>query len=210
VRLWLHRGRVRQKQAVSRVGPPWRMTLLAIVTTASLGGTVAASADPSHVSATSRAQRSAWSVPQPDRGRIAARFGTTYIPRSVPPGYRYVSWSVLPGSAAVYGDFLELVFARRGFVLEWVVGDGRDPQQYGYDACLLHPRLSKVFTPPDQIVYMNRRRVVYQHGNKGATAAICLRGAQPTTAIYIWAEAPALVSHPRAMAQIVSQPVPLS
>jgi hypothetical protein len=134
-------------------------------------------------------------IPQPDRGRIAALFGETYAPRWVPPGYRYVDWKEKAGSEAAYGTFLEIDFASKGSLLEWVVGDGRDPAQYGYDACLPHPKIVASFG--DRIFYVNNQRVVYEHGNHGSTAAICLgnplskRFTNPLwagTAIYVWGD----------------------
>lgn len=134
-------------------------------------------------------------VPQPDRDRIAARFGATYIPRWLPPGFVYVGWKELPGSASAYGTFLEIDFASRGSVLEWVVGDGRDPDRYGYNACLPRPNITPSYG--DRILYVKKQRVVFVHGNHGSTAAVCIgddlrrRLTDPMwagTAIYVWVD----------------------
>ena len=114
-------------------------------------------------------------LPNTERQRILALFGSTYLPSWIPPGFVYVQWKSKPGSASVYGNFLEVDFANHGSLLEWVVGDSRDPDYYGNDACSRHPFNARVYV-------QNGRRVVFQAGNHGDTATLCLHG----TAIYVW------------------------
>ena len=120
-----------------------------------------------------RAEAAAGSViPRTDKARIAARFGSTIVPGWIPAGYRYISWKDSPGSVAAYGTNLEVGFAKRGLLLEWTVNDGRDQNSYAYIACTPHPAIDASFG--DRILFVGKTRVVFQKGNKGATASMCL------------------------------------
>jgi hypothetical protein len=134
-------------------------------------------------------------VPRVEQQRIVASFGQTYLPGFLPPGYIFVNWSSEPGSASVYGDFLEVSFGRHGSKLQWVVGDARDPNYYGKDGCSRHP-----FNP--KIYWVGNRRIIYQAGNHGATATLCLRGrGGAAVAVYAWDD---FGLTPQALAQFVA------
>lgn len=140
-------------------------------------------------------------VPQPDRGRIAARFGSSLLPSWVPPGYVYVGWKELQGTTMANGASLVVDFAKRGLLLEWVVGDGRDENSYAYDACTPDPRISP--TLGDRLFKTRSTRVLFHPGNHGATAATCVTKSLRTrftdaswqgTGVYVWSDSIARLS----------------
>lgn len=107
-------------------------------------------------------------VPGTAKTRIVAYFGHTYFPGWLPQGYVFSTWEAQPGSATAFGDFLIVTFGRHGDHLEWTVGDARDPDSYGYDACSPRPFKAVIYR-------VAARRIVFQSGNHGNTATLCLR-----------------------------------
>lgn len=109
------------------------------------------------------------------RTQIVASFGETYLPGWLPGGYVFSQWQDEPGSATAYGDSLVVVFGNHGDRLQWTVGSSADPDGYGHDACSPHPFDAR-------IIRVGGRRIVFQSGNHGATATLCLEG----TAVVVW------------------------
>ena len=114
-------------------------------------------------------------VPRSEQQRIVASFGRTYLPGWLPSGYVFSRWESHPGSATAYGDILLVAFGKHGDLIQWTVGDASDPGGYAGDACSKHP-YGAVFYRIDG------RRIVFQSGNHGADATLCLHG----TAVTVW------------------------
>jgi hypothetical protein len=114
-------------------------------------------------------------VPRSEQQKIVASFGRTYLPAWLPPGYLFSRWESHSGSATVYGDILLVAFGKHGDLIQWTVGDARDPGGYAGDACSKHP-FGAVF------YRIGNRRIVFQSGNHGADGTLCLRG----LAITVW------------------------
>lgn len=107
--------------------------------------------------------------------QIIAYFGHTYVPRWLPPGYVFAGWKAENGSATVYGDILVVEFGKHGDKVQWTVGSAADPGGYSGDACSRHPFGARY-------IWVGSRRVVFQSGNHGADATVCLSG----TAVTVW------------------------
>jgi hypothetical protein len=118
-------------------------------------------------------------VPQGPQRQIVAYFGHTYLPGWLPAGYVFAQWHSQPGSATVYGESLLIDFGRHGDKVQWTVGDASDPSGYSGDACSSHPYGA-------QFIRVGTRRIVFQSGNHGADATLCIRGAGGVTAISVW------------------------
>jgi hypothetical protein len=114
-------------------------------------------------------------VPRTDQQRIVASFGRTFLPGWLPPGYVFSRWESRSGSATVYGDILLIAFGKHGDLIQWTVGDARDPDGYAGDACSKHPFRAV-------LIRIGNRRIVFQSGNHGADATLCLHG----LAITVW------------------------
>jgi hypothetical protein len=118
-------------------------------------------------------------TPPTAQREIVAYFGRTYLPSWLPPGYIFTRWDTQAGSASAYGTFLVVHYADHGQILEWTVGDARDPMEYGYSACSTHPYAASYYS-------VGGRRVIYQSGNQGDTAAICVGPSGVQTAVVVW------------------------
>jgi hypothetical protein len=114
-------------------------------------------------------------VPRSEQQRIVASFGHTYLPGWLPPGYVFSRWESRSGSATAYGDILFVAFGKHGDRIQWTVGDARDPDGYAGDACSKHPFGA-------ELIQIGNRRIVFQSGNHGADATLCLHG----VAITVW------------------------
>jgi hypothetical protein len=115
-------------------------------------------------------------VPRVEQARIVALFGRTYIPGWLPPGYTFARWTSEPGSATVYGDVLLIDFGKHGDLIQWTVSDPTDPSGYAGDACSAHPYGAVIYR-------VAGKRVVFQSGNHGADAIVCL---SPRIAVDVW------------------------
>ena len=133
-------------------------------------------------------------VPSGAQRQIVAYFGRTYLPGWLPPGYVFAKWHSQAGSASAYGESLVVDFGKHGDQVQWTVGDAADPAGYGGDACSSHPYGARY-------IRVGTRRIVFQSGNHGATATLCVRSAHGVTAITVWN---VHTLSPRAQAQIAA------
>jgi hypothetical protein len=108
-------------------------------------------------------------VPAIEQQRLVAEFGVTYVPSFVPPGYVYVRWEPLSGSADAYGEWPQILFGKHGRLVQWTVENAQDPQMaQTYEYCVKHSYFgSKVF-------HLNGKTVYYAGGAVGQDAFVCL------------------------------------
>jgi hypothetical protein len=106
-------------------------------------------------------------VPATERTKIVAQLGSTYLPTWLPPGYIFTQWQT-QAEAHAFGTDLVVSFGRDGDLVQWTVGDARDPNLYAHDVCYGHSFMPRYFT-------FDGRRVTYNPGNDGDAATACFK-----------------------------------